>query len=51
VGQRIANVRYPMLTVAALQYNARAYPAIVKGDEAVSIKIVGKDNGRPQIGA
>jgi chaperonin GroES len=46
-----ANVRYPMLTVAALQYNARAYPAIVKGDEAVSIKIVGKDNGRPQMGA
>ncbi|KQM58777.1 MULTISPECIES: hypothetical protein [unclassified Sphingomonas] len=45
-----SNISYPLLTVAALQFNARAYPAIVKGDEAVSIKIVGKDNGRPLMG-
>ena len=45
-----ANVKYPLLTVAALQFNARAYPAIVKGDEAVSVKVVGKDRGRPLIG-
>jgi len=42
-----SNVKYPLLTVAALQFNARAYPAIVKGDEAVSIKVVGSDKGRP----
>jgi chaperonin GroES len=42
-----ANVKFPMLTVAALQFNARAYPAIVKGDEAVSVKVVGRDAGRP----
>lgn len=47
---KASNVKYPMLTVASLQFNARAYPAIVKGDEAVSVKVVGKDNGRPQIG-
>lgn len=44
-----SNVKYPLLTVAALQFNARAYPAIVKGDEAVSIKIIGRDNGRPNM--
>jgi chaperonin GroES len=47
---RCSNIQYPMLTTAALQFNARAYPAIVKGDEAVSAKVVGRDNGRPQIG-
>lgn len=46
---KASNVKYPLLTVAALQFNARAYPAVVKGDEAVHIKIVGKDEGRPNI--
>jgi chaperonin GroES len=45
-----ANIRYPMLTTAALQFNARAYPAIVKGDEAVSVKVVGRDQGKPSTG-
>lgn len=45
-----SNVNYPMLTTAALQFNARAYPAIVKGDEAVSVKVVGRDKGQPLIG-
>lgn len=47
---KASNVQYPLLTVAALQFNARAYPAIVKGDEAVSVKVVGADNGVPQLG-
>lgn len=42
-----SNVRYPLLTTAALQFNARSYPAIVKGDEAISCKVVGQDRGRP----
>lgn len=45
-----SNVNYPMLTTAALQFNARAYPAIVKGDEAVAVKVVGRDNGKPLMG-
>ncbi len=45
-----SNINYPLLTTAALQFNARAYPAIVKGDEAISVKVVGKDNGRPMMG-
>jgi chaperonin GroES len=47
---RASDVRYPLLTVAATQFAARAYPAIVKGDEAVSVKVVGNDNGVPQMG-
>lgn len=45
-----SNIKYPLLTVAALQFNARAYPAIVKGDEAVSVKVVGRDVGQPITG-
>lgn len=45
-----SNVSYPLLTTAALQFAARAYPAIVKGDEAVSCKVVGQDKGRPLLG-
>lgn len=36
-----SNVSYPLLTVAALQFQARAYPAIVKNDEAVAVKVFG----------
>lgn len=45
-----SNVHYPLLAFAVMQFNARAYPAIVKGDEAVSCKVVGSDNGMPVIG-
>lgn len=41
-----SDVKYPVLTVAALQFQARAYPAIFKGDEVVQIKVVGSDRGR-----
>ncbi len=42
-----SNIRFPLLTEAALQFNARMYPAVVKGDEAVLCKVIGQDNGRP----
>lgn len=45
-----ANIKYPSLTVAAMQFNARMYPAVVKGDEAVLCKVIGQDNGRPMMG-
>lgn len=44
-----SNVHYPLLSYAVMQFNARAYPAIVKGDEAVSVKIVGADNGQQEV--
>lgn len=45
-----SNVNYPLITVGALQFNARSYPSIVKGDEAASVKVVGADRGEPLIG-
>jgi chaperonin GroES len=40
-----SNVNIPLLTIAALQWNARMYPAAIKGDEAILCKIIGQDNG------
>lgn len=42
-----SNVKYPLITIAANQFNARMYPAVVKGDEAVLCKVIGQDAGRP----
>ena len=33
-----SNVKYPLITTTAMQYNARAYPALVPGKEVVKIK-------------
>lgn len=38
-----SNVIYPLVTTAALQFNARAYPAIVDGKNIVKAKVNGKD--------
>jgi len=40
-----ANVKYPLLTTAAIQFAARAYPAIVGGPDVVKAKVNGKDEG------
>ena len=40
---KAANVKYPLITSAALQFNARAYPAIVADDRVVKAKVWGKD--------
>lgn len=40
-----SNVNVPLLTIAALQFNARMYPAAIKGDEAILCKVIGQDNG------
>jgi chaperonin GroES len=44
-------VNYPILTVAAQQFNARAYPAICKTGSIVKCKVIGSDKGRPIIAA
>jgi chaperonin GroES len=38
-----ANVKAPLITTAALQFNSRAYPAMIKGDRVVKGKVNGKD--------
>ena len=38
-----ANVKYPLVTVGAIQFAARAYPEIVQGTNIVKTRIVGQD--------
>lgn len=38
-----SNIKYPLVTSAALQYNARAYPAIVPSGDPVQCKVHGED--------
>ena len=39
-----ANVKYPLITNAALQYNARAYPALINGASIVRGRVLGFDD-------
>jgi chaperonin GroES len=41
--ENAANIKFPLLTTAALQFNARAYPAIVPPDRVVKVKVRGRD--------
>jgi len=38
-----ANVKFPLLTIAALQFSARAYPALIPGTNVVRGKVIGFD--------
>lgn len=40
-----ANVKFPLLTTAAMQFAARAYPALVPGPNLVQGLVVGTDEG------
>ncbi len=40
---KAANVKYPLITTAAIQFSARAYPAIVKGADVVKGEVIGPD--------
>ena len=41
--QNASNVKFPLLTVATLQFSARAYGALVKPPEIVKCRVVGED--------
>ena len=42
-----ANVKYPLVTTAALQFASRAYPALVQGNNPVKVDLIGFDpNGK-----
>lgn len=45
-----SNVIYPLVTDGAMQFAARAYPAIINGKKIVKGVVVGKDEGTPQTG-
>ena len=38
-----ANVKFPILTIAAMQYAARAYPVLVKTPDLVKFRVQGQD--------
>ena len=38
-----ANVKYPLITIAALQYSSRAYPALIPGVNVVKARPIGYD--------
>lgn len=42
--RKAANIHYPLLTTAAVQFQARAYPAIVDGSNLVKGRVLGPDN-------
>ena len=42
-GEIVANVKYPLIINACIQFAARAYPEIIKGNEVVKGKVIGND--------
>lgn len=38
-----SNVKFPLVTIAALQFAARAYPALIKGPDIVKYRVMGED--------
>ncbi len=40
---RAANIKYPLMTTAAVQFNARSYSAIVSGRDVVKPSVIGGD--------
>lgn len=41
--ENASNVKFPLVTIAALQYQARAYPALIAGSSVVKARVIGKD--------
>ena len=42
-GEAVSNVKYPIITTAAIQFAAKTYPEIIKGSDVVKPKIIGED--------
>jgi len=38
-----ANIAFPLVTIAALQFHSRAYAAIIQGTDVVKCKVIGED--------
>ena len=38
-----SNIKFPLITIAALQFHARAYPALITSDTPVKCRIMGED--------
>lgn len=40
---KASNVKFPLIAEAAIQFHARAYPEIIRGNEVVKAKVIGYD--------
>ena len=40
-----ASVKFPLITIAALNYHSRAYPALVQSPEVLKMRLTGQDAG------
>jgi len=38
-----SNVKFPLITIAALQYHARSYPVLIDSDRPVKCRVLGED--------
>jgi chaperonin GroES len=38
-----SNIAFPLVTIGAMQFHARAYPTIIQGTEVVEMRVVGPD--------
>lgn len=41
--ENASNVKFPIVTIAALQYQSRAYPALIPGNNVVKTRVLGDD--------
>lgn len=41
---KAANVKYPLLTTAAIQFSSRAFPSLVPSFDVVKARVIGKDD-------
>ena len=42
-GEKVASAAYPLIAAAAVNFNSRSYPEIVKGTDVVKCQVMGKD--------
>ncbi len=42
-GEKVANIIYPLIASASIQFAARAYPEVIKGPDVVKAKVIGTD--------
>lgn len=38
-----ANIAFPLITIAALQFHSRAYPALISGTDVAKCRVIGED--------
>lgn len=41
---KCSNIKFPLLTVAAINFHAKAYPTLISGSEVVTYRVMGKDD-------